>query len=80
MIVWFFHKLRIKQLSYTFAIFECIGNSYTYTLNKFSFFFYMSTQEEEGGEIRTSDLCFMRRGPQPIKLLFENLISLVLIE
>jgi len=34
-------------------------------------FFDMSTQEGEGG-IRTSDLRFMRHGPQPIELLFGN--------
>jgi hypothetical protein len=35
----------------------------------FYFFFDMSTQER-GEEIRTSDLRFMRRGPQSIELPF----------
>jgi hypothetical protein len=37
----------------------------------FFFFFDMSTQEG-GGEIRTSDLCFMRRDHQQIELPFGN--------
>jgi hypothetical protein len=36
-----------------------------------NFFFDMTTQEE-GGEIRTSDLYFMKCGSQPIELPIKN--------
>jgi hypothetical protein len=39
-----------------------------------AFFFDMSTQEGGGG-IRTSDLRFMRRGPQPIELPLRDKIQ-----
>jgi hypothetical protein len=35
----------------------------------------MSTQE--GEEIRTSEICFMRRGPQPIELPIEDIQQVI---
>jgi len=50
---------------YTFHFKLCILTG----TNNFFFFFDMSTQEGGWG-IRTSDLRFMMRGPQPIELPF----------
>jgi hypothetical protein len=36
------------------------------------FFFFLLDMSLRGAEIRTSDLHFMRRNPQPIKLSFKN--------
>jgi hypothetical protein len=36
-------------------------------------FFFTCPHKRRGGEIRTSDLRFMRRGPQPIELPHEDL-------
>jgi hypothetical protein len=51
-------------------------------LSNLHFFFFFLTcphkRGEGGGVIRTSDFCFMRHGPQPIKLLLENYKQLTL--
>jgi hypothetical protein len=36
------------------------------------FFFFWQVHTRGGGEIQTSDLCFLRRGPQPIELPLED--------
>jgi hypothetical protein len=39
-----------------------------HVIMKLFFFFFLTCPHKRGGEIRTSDLHFIRRGPQPIEL------------
>jgi len=66
-------KTLINSTTSAFYFFVIFYFSWLYCLHLVFFFFFWHAYTRGEGKIRTSDLHFMRRGPQPIELLLENL-------